>query len=203
MYVFLRGLISKALPHVLVLDVNGVGYQLLIPLSTFDQLPESGNVTLLTHFHVTEREHILFGFYTQDERDLFRLLIDRVSGIGPKMALSVLSGMSVVDFQDAVIREDNSALSRIKGVGKKTAERIILELKDKVGMVEVWQDHKKVGVENDPQRGAVKDANLALIALGYKPQETQKVLQELVKKQAGAELIRSESLIREALRLLN
>ena len=96
MIAFLRGRLAEALPHRATIDVNGVGYLVLIPLTTFDKLPHPGEeVQLLTHYHVTDRDHTLFGFITSDERDLFRLLMDRVSGIGPKMALSVLSGMPV------------------------------------------------------------------------------------------------------------
>ena len=129
------------------------GYACLVPLSTYDKLGSTtGEVKLLTHLNVTEREHTLYGFATKEERDLFRLLIDRVSGIGPKMALSVLSGMSVSDFKDNVIRGDIAALSRISGVGKKTAERIVLELKDKVGIVDTWQAAKGAAARSRPIR---------------------------------------------------
>src|SRR6478672_7574581 len=115
MIAFLRGLLAEAMPHQAIVDVNGVGYSALIPITTFDKLPQPGEkVKLLIHYHVTERDHTLYGFFSADERDLFRLLIDRVSGIGPKMALSVLSGMPVAAFKDAVISGDVKSLSRIK-----------------------------------------------------------------------------------------
>ena len=158
---------------------------------------------LLTHYHVTERDHVLYGFLTAEERDLFRLLIDRVSGIGPKLALAVLSGMPVVDFKDAVIRSDLAALSRMKGVGKKTAERIVLELQDKVGVVQTWQDSKTAHADHDASRQAQTDAVLGLIALGFKQNEAQKAITDLL-KQAGpdAPKLTADKLIRDALRVL-
>lgn len=178
-----------------------MGYVVLIPLSTFDRLPQMGEeVQLLTHYHVTEREHTLFGFMTSDERDLFRLLMDRVSGIGPKMALSVISGMPVAAFKDAVISGDVKSLSRIKGVGGKTAERIVLELKDKVGVVEAWQASRTAKGAHDPKQEAQSDAVLGLIALGYKQSEAIKVVNDLA-KQPGMDT--ADKLIREALRSLS
>lgn len=204
MIAFLRGRVAESLPNQAVIDVNGVGYHVLIPLSTFDRLPlPGGEVQLLTHYHVTDRDHTLYGFATSDERDLFRLLIDRVSGIGPKMGLAVLSGLPVADFKDAVVREDTAALSRISGVGKKTAERIVLELKDKVGVTSAWQEAKSA-TSTDPARTAQNDAVLALIALGYKQGEAMKTVQQLVKKPelSGANLDVNK-LVREALRAMN
>jgi Holliday junction DNA helicase RuvA len=200
----LRGQLTEAFPNQFVVECHGVGYACLIPLSTYDKLgAATGEVKLLTHLNVTEREHTLYGFATKEERDLFRLLIDRVSGIGPKMALSVLSGMSVSDFKDNVIRGDIAALSRISGVGKKTAERIVLELKDKVGIVDTWQAAKGSGgtLAPDPSQAAQTDAILALISLGYKQVEAQKTVQDLMKKMAkDAGDVTADRLIREALR---
>lgn len=200
----LRGTIVEALPNQILLDVNGVGYLCLVPLSTYDKVAgSSGEVKLLTHLHVSERDMVLYGFATGEERDLFRLLIDRVSGIGPKMALAVLSGMSVADFKENVIRNDVTALSRISGVGKKTAERIVLELKDKVGIVSTWQAVSGVGGggQMDAASEAQNDAVLALISLGYKQAEAQKAVQAVVKK-AGVEAVSltSDRLVREVLR---
>jgi len=201
MIAFLRGILAEALPHRATVDVSGVGYLVLIPLTTFDRLPQPGaEVRLLTHYHVTERDHTLFGFMTADERDLFRLLMDRVSGIGPKMALSVLSGMPVAAFKDAVIQGDVKALARIKGVGGKTAERIVLELKDKVGVVDAWQEASRAKGTHDPKQEAKSDAVLALIALGYKQGEAQKTVNELAKR---PEFDTADKLIREALRGMN
>ncbi len=205
MIAFLRGRVAESLPNQVIVDVNGVGYHVLIPLSTYDRLPQpGGDVCLLTHYHVTDRDHSLFGFFTSDERDLFRLLIDRVSGIGPKMGLAVLSGMPVPAFKDAVIREDVSALAKISGVGKKTAERIVLELKDKVGVVGAWQEAKATTASSDPTKAAQNDAVLALIALGYKQGEAQKTVQQLTKQpEFGASAPDVNKLVREALRAMN
>ena len=201
MIAFLRGILAEALPHRVTLDVHGVGYVALIPLTTFDRLPQIGvEVQLLTHYHVTDRDHTLFGFMTTDERDLFRLLMDRVSGIGPKMALSVLSGLPVAAFKDAVIAGDVKALSRIKGVGGKTAERIVLELKDKVGVVTAWQAAQTAKGTHDPKQEAQSDAVLGLIALGYKQSEAIKAVNELAKQ---SELDTADKLIREALRSMD
>ena len=203
MIAFLRGRLAESLPNQAIIDVNGVGYHVLIPLSTYDKLPQQGaEVKLLTHYHVTDRDHTLYGFITSDERDLFRLLIDRVSGIGPKMGLAVLSGLPVAAFKDSVIREDVAALSRISGVGKKTAERIVLELKDKVGVVGAWQEARATA-SNDPSKTALNDAVLALIALGFKQGEAQKAVQQQL-KQPGLDGTPSvDKLVREALRSMN
>jgi len=198
----LRGQIVESLPNQLVVEVHGVGYKCLVPLSTYDKLAGStGEVKLLTHLHVTDRDHTLFGFATGEERDLFRLLMDRVSGIGPKLALAVLSGTSVPDFKDNVIRGDVAALSRISGVGKRTAERIVLELKDKVGIVDTWQAAKGGSAAHDPSAVAQTDAVLALIALGYKQGEAQKAVTEIARGHSG-EALGVDRLIREALRSL-
>ena len=198
---YLRGQIVDALPGQLTVDVHGVGYKCLVPMSTYDKLIGStGEVRLLTHLHITDHDHTLFGFATPDERDLFKLLMDRVSGVGPKLALAVLSGMSVTDFKDNVVRNDVAALSRISGVGKKTSERIILELKDKVGIVDTWQAAKGGANANDPSAAAQTDAVLALIALGYKQSEAHKAVQDAAKRSAGG--ITADNLIREALREL-
>ena len=134
MITFLHGKLVESLPTQVIVDVNGVGYEALIPLSSYDKLPAPGHeVKLLTHLVVREDAHTLYGFMSGAERDLFRLLINTVSGIGPKIALNVLSGISVTAFRGAVAGGDVKALSQISGVGKKTAERIVVELRDKVG----------------------------------------------------------------------
>src|SRR5580658_9354492 len=130
MITFLEGTLAEALPTQVVVAVQGVGYQVLIPLSSFDRLPAPGSkVKILTHLQVREDAHILYGFMSAEERDLFRLLVEHVSGIGPKLALAVLSGMPVAAFKTAVVHGATDAISRVKGLGKKTAERIVLELK--------------------------------------------------------------------------
>src|SRR5438034_4263332 len=134
MITFLHGKLIETLPTQVIVDVNGVGYEVLIPLSSYDKLPHPGQeLKLLTHLVVREDAHVLYGFMTAAERELFRMLINTVSGIGPKIALNVLSGMNVIAFRGAVASGDVKALSQISGVGKKTAERIVVELRDKVG----------------------------------------------------------------------
>ena len=120
--------------------VHGVGYHVFIPLSSYDRLPAVGaTIKILTHLQVREDAHILYGFMSTAERDLFRLLINHVSGIGPRTALDVFSGTSVASFKAAVVSNDLASLARIKGIGKKTAERVVVELKDKVGIAATWE----------------------------------------------------------------
>ena len=122
---FLRGTVAEALPQCLVVDVNGVGYEVTVPLSTFDQLnPMVGQgIMLKIHMHVRENAQVLYGFATDAERDIFRLLIDRVSGIGPATAIAILSSLNVNTFKQAVVQGDVQSVARAKGVGKRTAER--------------------------------------------------------------------------------
>jgi Holliday junction DNA helicase RuvA len=171
MITFLHGKLVEALPTHVIVDVNGVGYEALIPLSSFARLPEPGQpVTLLTQLVIREESHTLYGFMSSEERDLFRLLVNTVSGIGPKTALNILSGISVIAFRGAVAGGDVRALSQISGVGKKTAERIVVELKDKIGMAGAWEAASaRRGLSADEQR--INDAVLALISLGFKQVE--------------------------------
>jgi len=168
MITFLHGKLVEALPTQVIVNVNGVGYEALIPLSSYDKLPQPGQeVKLLTQLVIREDAHTLYGFMTPDERDLFRLLINTVSGIGPKTALNVLSGMNPVAFRGAVANGDVKALSQISGVGKKTAERIVVELRDKVGAVGAWEAASAQRTLS-PADQKVNDAVLALMALGFK-----------------------------------
>lgn len=171
MITFLHGKLVEALPTQAIVDVNGVGYEVLIPLSSFNKLPQPGQeVQLLTHLAVREDAHVLYGFSSAAERDLFRLLVNAVSGVGPKIALNVLSGMSVTAFRGAVASADVKALSQISGLGRKTAERIVVELKDKVGAAGAWEaSSERRGLSGAEQK--VNDAVLALIALGVKQAE--------------------------------
>lgn len=168
MITFLRGRLIEALPTQAIVEVNGIGYEVLIPLSSFDRLPPpGGDLTLLTHLAVREDAHVLYGFMSAAERDLFRLLINNVSGIGPKIALNVLSGMNVTAFRGAVASGDVKSLSQISGIGRKTAERIVVELRDKVGAAGAWEaasDKRSL----TPADQKLNDAVLALMALGFK-----------------------------------
>jgi Holliday junction DNA helicase RuvA len=168
MITFLQGKLVETLPTQVVVDVNGVGYEVLIPLSSFDKIPAPGQlVKLLTQLIVREDAHVLYGFATAVERDLFRLLINNVSGIGPKTALNILSGMNAVAFRGAVANGDVKSLSQISGVGKKTAERIVVELRDKIGAAGTLEAASvKHSLSPDDQK--TNDATLALMALGLK-----------------------------------
>src|SRR5438045_4486149 len=173
MITFLRGRLVYALPTQATIDVGGVGYEVFIPLSSYDKLPAVGQpIEILTHLHVREDAQILYGFMSAPERDLFRLLVNHVSGIGPKLALAVLSGMSVTHFKAAVVNNDVVSLSKISGVGKKTAERIVLELKDKLGVVAA-REAASEGRGATPEQEQGNEAVGALIARGEKKCEAE------------------------------
>src|SRR4051794_17869821 len=198
MITFLAGKLAAALPTQATVDVGGVGYEVLIPLSSYDRLPAPGQpIHILTHLTVREDAHILFGFMTAAERDLFRLLVNNVSGIGPKLALAVLSGMSVMNFKAAVVNGDVASLSKISGLGKKTAERIVLELKDKLGVAAAWEAASATHAPSAEQSQA-NEAVLALIALGYKQVDAHKTVRDLQEKQP--EIGTAEDLVKQALK---
>jgi Holliday junction DNA helicase RuvA len=168
MITYLRGKLLEALPTQVIIEVNGVGYEVLIPLSSFDKLPPPGQeIRLLTHLSIREDAHVLYGFMSHPERDMFRLLVNTVTGIGPKIALNILSGMSVTALRGAVANCDIKAISQISGVGKKTAERIVVELRDKIGAAGAWEASSAArGLSREEQK--INDAVLALAALGFK-----------------------------------
>ena len=187
----------SALPTQAIVDVAGIGYEVFIPLSSYDKLPAVGQpVRILTHLHVREDAHILYGFMSGPERDLFRLLVNNVTGIGPKLALAVLSGMSVNSFKGAVVNSDVAALSKISGLGKKTAERIVLELKDKLGVAAAWEAASAVQAPT-PEQEQANEAVLALIALGYKQADAHKAVRDLQQK---GEFKSAEDLVKLALK---
>jgi Holliday junction DNA helicase RuvA len=192
----LRGTIIEAYPNRLVVDAGGVGYEVLVPLSTFDKLhaAEGVRVDLRTHLHIRETAHTLYGFATEEERDVFLMLIDRVSGIGPAIAMAVLSGIPVPRFKQCVVAGDAAELARVKGLGKKTAERIILELKDKVGVTDTWQE-----AASGQMSSTAADAELALIALGYKQVDARKAVRKVLDADPDAG---TEALVRGALRAM-
>ncbi|PYK37748.1 MAG: Holliday junction branch migration protein RuvA [Verrucomicrobia bacterium] len=182
MITFLDGKLISSLPTQAIVDVSGVGYEVFIPLSSYDKLPAAGqSVRILTHLHVREDAHVLYGFMSAAERDLFRLLVNHVSGIGPKLALAVLSGMSVSNFKSAVVNSDVTALAKISGLGKKTAERIVLELKDKLGVAAAWEAASATHAPS-PEEEEANEAVLALIALGYKQIDAHKNVREMQQK---------------------
>ena len=193
----LRGEVAhKQAPH-LLLDVNGVGYELETPLSTYFNLPETGQqVTLYTHLAVREDAHVLYAFATEAERTLFRSLL-KVSGVGAKMALGILSGMSADEFARCVEAGDVASLVRLPGIGRKTAERLIVEMRDRLAKLGMQTGvAAPVSASSHPARPqtARSDAVAALVALGYKPQEADR----MVKSVADGEMD-SEGLIRAAL----
>jgi Holliday junction DNA helicase RuvA len=195
MITFLHGKLVESLPTQVTVDVNGVGYEALIPLSSFDKLPQPGReIRLLTHLAVREDAHTLYGFMTVAERELFRMLINTVSGIGPKIALNVLSGMSVTAFRGAVANSDIKALSQISGVGRKTAERIVVELKDKIGAAGAWEA-SSAARSLSPEDQKINDAVLALMALEFKQIEAhdavRKALVTLGSQATIEELVRA------------
>ena len=201
MIAFLEGTLAESLPTQIVVNVHGVGYQVMIPVSSFERLPPPGaQVKILTHLTVREDAHVLYGFFSAAERDLFRLLLHHVSGVGPKIALSVLSGLPVEMFKSAVVAGDTVAISKISGVGKKTAERIVLELKDKVGIAAEWEasSAKNAPSESDAR---LHDAVLALISLGYKQVEAHKAIRRVL--DVSETKLTAEDLIRQALKILS
>ena len=201
MITFLEGTLAESLPTQVVVNVQGVGYEVLIPLSSYDKLPPAGRpIKILTHLQVREDAHILYGFMSATERDLFRLLLNHVSGIGPKLALAVLSGMSVTNFKAAVVNSDAGSLAKISGIGKKTAERIVLELKDKVGVAAAWEAASAEHAPS-PEDIRVNDAVLALISLGYKQVDAYKAVKKAIGATSGASMS-VEDLVRQALKLL-
>ena len=200
MITFLEGTLVEALPTHVVMAVHGVGYHVAIPLSSYDKLPTPGAaLKILTHLQVREDAHILFGFMSTAERDLFRLLVTHVSGIGPKTALDVLSGISVANFKAAVVAGDAGLLAKTKGIGKKTAERIIVELKDKVGVAAAWEAASAAHAPT-PQETQLNDAVLALISLGYKQVDALKAVKQAQEKGAAGQ--GTKDLVRGALKLL-
>ncbi|MDD2710169.1 MAG: Holliday junction branch migration protein RuvA [Verrucomicrobiae bacterium] len=195
---YLQGTLAGALPTQVVVEAGGVGYEVLIPLSSYDRLPQPGQpVKILTHLVVREDAHILFGFMTESERDIFRLLVQYVSGIGPKTALAVLSGMSIPAFKSAVAGGDVKALSQIRGVGRKTAERLIVDLRDRIGEVDMAMTPGLARVRS-PDEQKLNDAALALVSLGYKQADAQKCVQAAAEKLEKTAAL--EVLVREALR---
>jgi holliday junction DNA helicase RuvA len=191
---FLRGKIIKKQPPLLLLDVQGVGYEVEAPMTTFYALPETDiEVEIFTHLVVRDDAHLLFGFATEDERHLFRTLI-KVNGVGAKMGLTILSGIEADEFALCVQNNDAARLTKLPGVGKKTAERLIIEMRDRLDDLPastVSRSNDKPSINSDP----VNEAVSALIGLGYKPPEASKFVLAVANDNMS-----SEELIREALK---
>jgi len=187
----LRGKLVRKAPPALIVDVHGVGYELEAPMSTFYRLPELGSeVELHTHLVVREDAQLLYGFATEDERRLFRDLL-RVTGIGPKIGLALLSGIDVDTFMRCVEAEDAQALTRIPGIGRKTAERLLVEMRDRIRAL---GQLPSAAAKPATGAGARAEAFSALVALGYRPVEVNRLLQGVEQEGAG-----TEELIRRAL----
>ncbi|BBB29455.1 Holliday junction branch migration protein RuvA [Neptunomonas japonica] len=200
----LKGEILEKQPPQLLVDVQGVGYEVEASMNTFFRLPEMGHqVVLYTHFVVREDAQLLYGFIDKQERSLFRSLI-KANGVGPKMAISILSGMTTQEFIGCLQREDAAALTRIPGVGKKTAERLIVELKDKLQNLQQTEpaDFQLTGSDlpdmAQHMAGYREEAESALVSLGYKPVQATKAVAQAEQK-LGAD-VSSEELIRLALK---
>jgi Holliday junction DNA helicase RuvA len=192
----IKGTIIDKQPPTLVVDVHGVGYEILAPMNTFYQLPDVGQeVKLLTQLIVREDSQTLYGFVSSSERELFRSLI-KVNGVGPKMAITILSAIEPDTFAQCIADQNVIALTKIPGVGKKTAERLIIEMRDRLAH---WQNTKGSSTKNyllstaDPKQDAIS----ALIALGYKPQDAQKTVHKI-----ASDGLSSEEMIRLALKNL-
>ena len=187
-------LLEKQAPELLI-DVQGVGYEVLVSLTTFFNLPALGeSVTLLTHFVVREDAQQLYGFGETRERELFRALV-KISGVGPKMALAILSGMTADEFVACVQADNTAALVKLPGVGKKTAERLVIEMRDRL---QDWDVVAQATPEQSTNNAdAIQEAESALIALGYKPQEAARMVNAVVDDSAS-----SQELIRMALKTL-
>ena len=187
---FLRGKLVAKTPPLLVLDVQGVGYEVEAPMTTFYNLPATGEtVHLHTHLVVREDAHILFGFSTESDRLMFRTLI-KVNGVGPKLALTILSGQTADEFHRCIQDNDTAALIRLPGVGKKTAERLIIEMRDKLPTLDTASTDKTQGGQGNeqaPRSNAKQEAISALCALGYKPQDASKMVQGIAQEDKSCE----------------
>ncbi|MBI5672182.1 MAG: Holliday junction branch migration protein RuvA [Nitrospirae bacterium] len=199
MIAFLTGRLAFKAPTHLTLDVQGVGYEVHIPLSTYYALPNLDEVTALNiHTHLREDAIQLFGFLSQSEKESF-LLLTSVSGIGPKLALSVLSSLPITDLVHAIQTEDVEKLATVPGIGKKSAGRIALELKDKVGKIQGGSS-RLATVDTPTVDGSYEDALSALINLGYRPQDAKEALKRATKAATGS--LALKELIREGLKEL-
>ncbi len=178
MIALVRGTLAyKSIDHVII-DVGGVGYRLSIPLSTFYSLPETGEVSLFTHTHVREDALLLYGFLTLEEKDLFVILIG-ISGVGPKLAINILSHIPAGDLKRAIAASDIKRLSGLPGIGKKTAERLVLELKDKVGPIDALPLSAEKTATGTTASILSNDVISALVNLGYKENLARKVLENM------------------------
>ena len=196
MFYYIEGNVSIIDQSLAVIDVGGVGYEVFIPLSTFDRLPATAqSVKLFTYHCVREDAQILYGFATEKEREMFEL-VTTVSGVGPKLALAVLSGLSLGDLQLCIAEGNAKRLASVKGIGKKTAERIVVELRDKVNPIEAMAN-SSAAKEGAEKAGVVRDAMLALTALGFNEDTARKQVQKVLEDDPSVG--DTETIIRRAL----
>ena len=196
MIAYVRGTLAEKGPDRVVIEAGGIGYELLIPVSTFDRLPkEGGEIKLLAWHCVREDDEALFGFATKEEREMF-LKLTQVSGVGPKIALAILSGSSIGELSLAIASGNSKRISSIKGVGKKTAEKICVELKDKVIAIEALAATSRRG-GNDAKTPILHDAILALTALGFSDENANKMVTKVLADNPSVKDV--ETLVRLAL----
>jgi len=194
MIIFLEGILEEKLPTRAVINAGGIGHEIIITLNTYEDLPAKGTkVRLQTHHHVREDAEILYGFSDNSERDFFVTLIG-ISGVGPSLAINILSGLPLYSLREAIAAEDSARLSSIKGIGKKTAERIIVELKDKVSILSVTEEKSK-SVSSEER--VLNDAVLALVALGYRNADAYTAVKRVLSE--GKSDLPVEEIVREAL----
>lgn len=195
MIVYLNGVLAEKNPASVTVECGGVGYGALIPLSTFDRLPATGSAVKLFVYHaVREDDEVLFGFATPEERDMFAK-VTAVSGVGPKTALAVLSGFTTGDLQLAIAQGDAKRIATVKGVGKKTAERIVVELKDKVNPIEALANSSVASTGK--QSSVLRDAMLALTALGFSDDKARKMVSDVL--EADPQVSDTETVVKRAL----
>ena len=198
MYHYLNGKISEKTPVAVILDVNGIGYEVRVSLSTFSSLPNLGeSVKLFTHFVVREDAQLLYGFATEEEREAFRLLIS-ISGIGPKLAITLLSGVTLPELKRAIQEKNIQVLTAISGIGQKTAERVIIELKDKIGKAEISAGKELIHDASISDQ-MVEDSVSALVSLGYSKPKAKEAIQKTLKAMVGKKPS-VEEIIRAALK---
>jgi len=198
MYHYLNGKIAEKTPTAVILDVNGIGYEVRVSLSTFSSLPNLGEaVKLFTHFVVREDAQLLYGFATEEEREAFRLLIS-ISGIGPKLAITLLSGVTLQELKRAIQEKNIPVLTAISGIGQKTAERVMIELKDKIGKAEISTGQELIHDASVSDQ-MVEDSVSALVSLGYTKQKAKDAIQKTLKAMLGKKPS-VEEIIRAALK---
>ncbi len=196
----LKGLLKKKSPESVVVETNGVGLELIVPLTTLYHLPDPGReIELVVHTHIRENQILLIGFLHQEEKDAFRFLTT-VSGIGPRLAVNILSGLPANELLDAIVQQDSPRLQRVPGVGKKMSERIVVELKDKIPAREI-----NIG-RQDPASSLQKQIYMevlsALINLGYKKKDSEMALEKAIGEESNPENLTLETMLKSALRLL-